>query len=63
MVIILLAALIDELGKFHWFWPYDRTVFSVAILISALWYMFFGPQLRAWAGDDQAKLDREDESP
>jgi hypothetical protein len=61
MTILALIAFIDEVGKLRWFWPYDGTVFSIALLIIFLWYVIFGEQFRTWFKDEQAKLDQEDE--
>jgi len=63
MTIVALIAFIDEAGKLRWFWPYDGTVFSIALLIIFLWYVIFGERFRAWAEGEQAKLDKEDEGP
>jgi hypothetical protein len=61
MALIAAVALIDDLGKYHWFWPYDREIYGVALLIAILWHVFFGNQAKAWADQEQARLDREDE--
>jgi hypothetical protein len=61
MALIAAIALIDDLGKFRWFWPYDRDVYGAALLIAVLWYVFFGGRARAWAEQEQAKRDHEDE--
>ncbi|MFO1247446.1 MAG: hypothetical protein U1E93_04310 [Alphaproteobacteria bacterium] len=63
MVVFLGAALIDKLGNYRWFQPYDREVFTAAIVISILLYIFFGDQIRDLAREEQEKLDREDELP
>ena len=54
------AALIDDLGKYRWFWPYDQEVYSTALLVGLLWYVIFVPQLEAWIKDYNEKWDRED---
>ena len=61
MVIVALTALVDDLGKYRWFWPYDSTILSIAFLIGLLWYLFFGARMAAWAEEEQATREREDE--
>jgi len=61
MAAIAAVALIDDLGKYRWFWPYDRDVYGAAMLIAVLWYVFFGSKAKAWAEQEQARLDREED--
>lgn len=34
-------ALANDLGKFHWFWPYDRQAFAIALLLGIASLFFF----------------------
>jgi hypothetical protein len=58
---VALVALVDDLGKYRWFWPYDREIYGSAILVIVVWYAFCGPKIQAWAEEEQTKLDREDD--
>jgi hypothetical protein len=61
MGLIVAVALVNDLGKYHGFQPYDHEVYGVALLIAILWYVCFGNQAKAWAEQEQAKLDREED--
>ena len=54
------AALVNDLGSYHWFQPYDRAVYGVALLMGMIWYACFGDQAKAWIAAEQAKQDLED---
>jgi len=54
MGLVAAVALIDDLGKYRWFWPYDRAVYGAALLIGVLWYIFFEQQAKSWAAEEQA---------
>ena len=60
MGILCAVALIDDLGKFRWFWPYDKTVYGLALFAGILWYAVFGRAMEAWFKQAQAKQDLED---
>ena len=60
MVVLCGAALLDDLGKFRWFWPYDKEIYSSALLVGLLWYIIFGQKMRAWVEEVRAEHDRED---
>jgi hypothetical protein len=61
MTIFLAASLIDNLGNYRWFRPYDHQVSGAALLCGLLWYILFGEQVKAWVKEAQEKRDREDE--
>ena len=63
VILIGLVALIDDLGKYRWFWPYDRDIYGISVLVCLIWYLVFGGQVEAWAKEEQARRDREDELP
>jgi hypothetical protein len=54
------TALVDDLGKFYWFWPYDGDVLPLAALVGLLWLVIFSDKVQAWARKARAKHDRED---
>jgi len=60
MVILSAATLIDDIGNFRWFWPYDKDAPTVALVVALLWYLIFGKQLHAWMAEVRAERDRED---
>ncbi len=33
--------LVNDLGNFHWFWPYDRDAMAIALLIGVISLFFF----------------------
>jgi len=60
MGLIAGLALFNDLGSHHWFQPYDRVVYGIALLAAAVWYAFFGNEMRAWLAAEQVKLGEED---
>ncbi len=60
MASLCAAALIDHMGKYYWFRPYDEEVFWGALLVALLWYLIFGPQMEAWMKEEREMHDRED---
>jgi hypothetical protein len=54
------VALVDKLGRYRWFAPYDQDVYSAALFIIVLEMVFVIPKLRLWFAEYQTKLDSED---
>jgi hypothetical protein len=52
--------LVDNLGQYRWFWPYDQEVYGAGLFIIVLEMAFVVPRLRPWLDKCQAVLDRED---
>ena len=61
MILLLAVALIDDLGNFRWFWPYDRQVLGIGFLVGLLWYWIFGPQMHEWVAEVRAQKGREED--
>jgi hypothetical protein len=40
VALVAVAALIDKLGNYYWFQPYDRYVFGIALLIGLIGMRF-----------------------
>lgn len=56
-LILLLVVFIDDIGEYHWFWPYDRQAVGVVILFGAIGAVFLAPYTRTAAR--RRKKDRE----
>ena len=53
-------ALLDKLGGYRWFWPYDQEVYGASLFVVFLEMVFVIPWLRPWFEAYQAKRDHED---
>jgi hypothetical protein len=53
-------ALLNKLGEYRWFWPYDQEVYGASLFVVVLEMAFVIPKLRPWFEAHQAKLDSED---
>jgi len=53
-------ALLDKLGGYRWFWPYDQEIYGAALFVVFLEMILVFPLLKSWFDEHQAKHDRED---
>jgi hypothetical protein len=54
------VVLVDKLGRYRWFAPYDQDVYSAALFMIFLEMVFVIPKLGPWIKEYQTKLDSED---
>jgi hypothetical protein len=54
-------ALVDKLGSYRWFFPYDPEVYSAALIAIVFEMIFVIPRLMPWLEAQKAQRDREDD--
>jgi hypothetical protein len=59
MVTVLGVALVDDLGKFRWFWPHDEQVSDLAFVFGLAWLVFFLPALARFMAHHERLKDEE----
>jgi hypothetical protein len=52
------VSLIDNLGQYRWFWPYDRQIMGIAMIVGVLGFQMFAPSISE-IRERRTKKDRE----